>query len=220
MKNYRLSVSTGLSQYKSCPKCFWLHYNKGIKRPSGIFPSLPNGMDLVIKNYFDTFRKVKKMPPIVSKQIKGKLVEFNLIEKWRDWRTGLEYKTNKGTTLIGALDDCLIHKGKYIPIDYKTKGSPPGEGYGEKYYQTQLDIYSLLLSANEYPVGDHAFLVYYSPKIVKGCIVDFDVNVLKVGTDIDRADELLNEAIDVLQEGKAPEADKSCVYCKYRSIGA
>lgn len=211
----RISVSTGLNQFKNCPKCFWLHYNKGVKRPAGIFPSLPNGMDLVIKNYFDTFRKVKKIPPIVSKQIKGKLVEFNLIEKWRDWRTGLEYKINKETTLIGALDDCLVHKNKYIPIDYKTKGSPPGEGYGEKYYQLQLDIYSLLLSVNEYPVGDHAFLVYYSPKTVNGCVVDFEVNVLKVSIDINRAEKILNNAIDVLAENKAPESDKSCIYCNF-----
>lgn len=211
----RISVSTGLNQFKNCPKCFWLHYNKGVKRPAGIFPSLPNGMDLVIKNYFDSFRKVKKIPPIVSKQIKGKLVEFNLIEKWRDWRIGLEYKINKETTLIGALDDCSVHKNKYIPIDYKTKGSPPGEGYGEKYYQLQLDIYSLLLSVNEYPVGDHAFLVYYSPKTVNGCVVDFEVNVLKVSIDINRAEKILNNAINVLAENKAPESDKSCIYCNF-----
>mgnify|MGYP001615779161 FL=1 len=109
----------------------------------------------------------------------------------------------------------MIHKGKYIPIDYKTKGSPPGEGYGEKYYQLQLDIYSLLLSVNEYPIGDHAFLVYYSPKTVNGCVVDFEVNVLKVSVDINRAEKILNNAIDVLAENKAPESDKSCIYCNF-----
>ena len=30
-----------------CPRCFWLQIVKNIKRPQGIFPSLPSGMDQV-----------------------------------------------------------------------------------------------------------------------------------------------------------------------------
>jgi len=29
---------------------------KGIKRPEGVFPSLPSGMDIILKKHFDTFR--------------------------------------------------------------------------------------------------------------------------------------------------------------------
>ncbi|GAI53572.1 unnamed protein product, partial [marine sediment metagenome] len=43
----RLSPSA-LNLFLQCPRCFWLEKNKGIKRPRGIFPSLPSGMDSVI----------------------------------------------------------------------------------------------------------------------------------------------------------------------------
>ena len=51
-KGYKLSPSA-LNLFLNCPKCFWLDRNKGKKRPRGIYPSLPGGMDAVIKNYFD-----------------------------------------------------------------------------------------------------------------------------------------------------------------------
>ena len=51
-----LSAST-LKLYLECPRCFWLHLNKRIERPRGPFPSLPSGMDRVLKGYFETYRK-------------------------------------------------------------------------------------------------------------------------------------------------------------------
>jgi len=60
----RLSPTTGLSLFKECPRCFWLHFNKNVHRPRGIFPSLPSGMDLVIKNYFDRYRSMGQAPVV------------------------------------------------------------------------------------------------------------------------------------------------------------
>jgi len=58
----RLSPSS-LNLFLECRRCFWLDKNKGIKRPRGIFPSLPSGMDSVIKKYFDSYRLNSDMPP-------------------------------------------------------------------------------------------------------------------------------------------------------------
>ena len=59
---YKFSPSS-LSLLKDCPICFWLHFNKNIKRPAGIFPSLPSGMDKILKNHFDKFMKKGLLPP-------------------------------------------------------------------------------------------------------------------------------------------------------------
>jgi len=59
---YRLSPSA-LNLMKECPRCFWLTQHKVWKRPSGIFPSLPSGMDRVLKVRFDRFRDRGEMPP-------------------------------------------------------------------------------------------------------------------------------------------------------------
>jgi hypothetical protein len=57
----RISPTTGLSLFNECPTCLWLGYNKKVQRPREIFPSLPSGMDLVIKKYFDQYRGT--LPP-------------------------------------------------------------------------------------------------------------------------------------------------------------
>ena len=59
---YRLSPSA-LNLFKECPRCFWLTHHKVWKRPSGIFPSLPSGMDRILKVHFDKFRDGGRLPP-------------------------------------------------------------------------------------------------------------------------------------------------------------
>ena len=85
MTKYFLSPSA-LGLFKNCPRCFWLEKVKNIKRPRGIFPSLPGGMDAVIKTYFDTFRAKKELPPELDGKIeiestarKGTLIKIDLL---------------------------------------------------------------------------------------------------------------------------------------------
>lgn len=56
---YKFSPSK-LNLVKDCPRCFWLEYNKKFRRPRGIFPSLPSGMDQILKHHFDEYTKKKK----------------------------------------------------------------------------------------------------------------------------------------------------------------
>ena len=112
-KQIRLSPST-ISVFRECPRCFWLALNKNIYRPRGIFPSLPGGMDLVIKTYFDGYRVRGEMPPEVKGKVRGRLYEnLERLEAWRNWRLGLRYEDRtSGGVLSGALDDCLIKSQK------------------------------------------------------------------------------------------------------------
>ncbi len=216
-KMIRLSPSTGLNLYRECPRCFWLHHNKGIHRPRGIFPSLPGGMDLVIKDYMDSFRKRDTMPPELAGQVEGKLMtDLVLMNKWRNWRTGMEYKdTAMNAVLFGALDECLFDNGTYIPLDYKTRGSAPKEGDSERYYQTQLDAYTLLLSENGYPTKNLAYLLYYFPHEVKqNGEVTFRTKVIRLSTDVARAKKLFSEAVRVLR-GAIPKRHSNCEYCTW-----
>lgn len=214
-KPLRLSPTSGLNLYNDCPRCFWLHYNGRVPRPRGIFPSLPGGMDLVIKDYFDEYRG--SLPPELEGKIRGKLIpDLALINTWRNWRTGLEYcDQDRNAALFGALDECLVHEGKYIPLDYKTRGSAPHDGDSERYYQTQLDSYALMLEANGYPVADFAYLVYYYPSQVKrDGVVEFNVHPVELTLDANRAKKTFEAAVDFLQK-PLPEHQPSCEYCAW-----
>lgn len=210
-----LSPTSGLNLFKECPKCFWLHYNKKVHRPRGIFPSLPGGMDLVIKKYFDKFRG--SLLPELKGKVEGKLMEnLETLNKWRNWRTGPRYTDEKlGAELFGALDECLEDEGIYIPLDYKTRGYPPKEGDSEKYYQTQLDTYSLLLNENGFKTADFAYLLYYFPKEVKeNGVVEFNIEPVKVGTDLKRAKKTFEDAVALLK-GPMPAHHSECEYCGF-----
>lgn len=218
-KETRLSPSS-LNLFLECPRCFWLQINESIHRPRGAYPSLPGGMDTIIKVYFDKYRVKGELPPEVKGRLEGRLLsDTNLLNKWRNWRTGLKYKDEDlGVTLFGALDDCLVDSSSsekiyYMPLDYKTRGSMPRDGDSEKYYGNQLDCYALLLEGNGYPIGEFGYLLYYYPKEVKeeGNVV-FNVEPIRLKVDPERARKTLRDAVKLLN-GPIPPHHSECEYC-------
>ena len=73
-KDNRVWLShTGLETFERCPRCFWLQYNKKIYQPEGIVSRLANRFDSVLKNYFNVYRPIGELPPIVKGKLDGKL---------------------------------------------------------------------------------------------------------------------------------------------------
>ena len=115
----KLSAST-LKIFQECPRCFWLHIHKRILRPRGPFPSLPSGIDRVLKAYFDTYRQQGVLPPLIDGKLKGTLATSALTLGFDDARTG--------ATLWGKLDDAVIlPDGRVAPLDHKTRASAPSD---------------------------------------------------------------------------------------------
>lgn len=216
MTRFNFSPTTHLSLFLNCPRCFWLHVNKGIKRPRGIFPSLPGGMDIVIKKYFDKYRLKDKLPPEIDGKVSGKLLEdLNKLERWRSWKiTDLCYEDKAlDVSLKGALDDCLVDGQYFIPLDYKTKGSQVKEDPA-KYYQNQLDCYCLMLESSGYKTKNEAVLIYYSPKEAsENGIFKFDVSPFKIKTDFNSAKSVIKQAVELLL-GPMPSRSSECEYCR------
>lgn len=212
METIRLSPST-LNLFAGCGRCFWLHINKSVHRPSGPFPSLPGGMDNVLKPYYDKYRLINKLPPEIAGKVEGKLFpDLAKINRWRNWRTGLEYFDKaRSAKLVGALDDLLIIDGKYAPLDYKTRGGLIKED-SHTYYQLQLDLYALLLKENNLPPAEFGYLVFYSPKeVVDGAVTHFTAEPVKVETSASSGRAVFEKAIEVLN-GEIPPHHSACEY--------
>ena len=213
----KLSPSA-LNVFLDCPKCFWLDRVKKVTRPRGIFPSLPGGMDRVIKVHFDHFRAKGTLPPELNGQDFEGVRLFGdqaRLEEWRNWRTGLVYQDTDGSVLSGALDDLLVKAGQYIPFDYKTKGSVTTAEDAVKYYQNQLDCYALLLEENRLATAGFGFLLYYSPKsaAANGAVL-FELQAIKIPTDKERARTIFRRAASLLK-GPEPPSAGACEYCAW-----
>ena len=210
-KSKKLWLShSGIEGMYRCLRCFWLQYNKGLRQPEGIVSRLANRFDIILKRYFDLYRPLGELPPMVEGKIEGKL-ENPFQEKYF-W----DYDEKYGLT--GRLDDCLIRNdGTYTPVDHKTSSSDPRDKEGVlSAYQHQLNFYALLLEKNNKPTSGFGHLIYYYPEhgeeLHNGVPVHVHVQTLK--TNPKQAEGEFLKAIDVL-EGEMPKPSSDCPFCSW-----
>ena len=213
---FKLSPSS-LNLMEECPRCFWLSQHKVWKRPVGIFPSLPSGMDSILKTHFDKFRDKGELPPeLRESECKNGCKLFSDSEKLKLWRNnlkGISFKDKEGNELHGAVDNLLQKGKKIIVLDYKTRGFPCKKDTHE-HYQHQLNIYNFLLRKNGYETEDYAFLLFYVPKeVLPTGEVIFDTTLKKMNINIKEAEKLWKEAINLLNSD-CPI--KCCEWCEGR----
>ena len=211
---YKFSPSS-LSLLKECPRCFWLQFNRNIKQPAGIFPSLPSGMDKILKIHFDAFMEKGKLPPELEPLNGVSLFDDKaLLAEWRNNFRGIRFTDNEGNQIHGAVDN-ILKKGKsLIVLDYKTRGFPLKEDTAA-HYQDQLDIYNFLLRKNNYKTEDYAYLLFYHPqKVLENGNVVFNHDLVKMGISVKNAENIIKKALKVLK-GPMPESGEGCEYCKW-----
>lgn len=218
---YRLSPSR-INLFFECERCFWLRVNRGVKRPSGPFPSLPNGMDREIKNHFDRFRRNGGVPPELEEAgIEAEpLEDKQLLERARDWRSEPKWRDPETDAVLrGGVDDLLRNQdGKIVVLDYKTRGYPPkGENGAPSYYKRQVNLYNLILRENGYDTEDFGLILYYHPDRVKeGGDFVFHRELRKVDVNTDKARSWVRRAVDAL-EGPIPSQGKDCGFCEWNT---
>lgn len=218
---FMIKVSpSGIGMLLECPRCLWLQVNENIKRPRGIFPSLPDGMDNVFKNYFDEFRKNGGLPPEIDGKVDGKLFpDAKQLEAWRNFnfgRGGIRAQFPEyDITLAGAIDDLLVDTdGKFIPFDFKTRGYPTKEDTHE-HYRPQLDLYALLFRENGHEPSNHGYLLFFWPESYATGNANFKTELIKMDVSPSRAESLLKKVHEIVI-GSKPEAHAACEYCLYR----
>lgn len=206
-----------------CPKCLWLYANEGIKRPRGIFPSLPSGMDEIFKKYFDIYRVKGELPPEIDGKVAGKL--FDDLEKLDPWRNidfgrGGFYAQfpEIDIEMRGAIDELLINdKEQFVPFDFKTRGYPTKNDTHE-HYQHQLDLYSLLFEKNDLKSADYGYLLFFWPDKYESGGATFETKLIKMNVSPERGMKILKEVHEIITNPK-PHAHQDCEYCLYRGVG-
>jgi len=215
-KPIKISPSS-LNLYRECSRCFWLQLNEGLKRPEQPSSTLPMGIDLTLKAYFDHWRKKGGAPPILKGKLPGKLLSDQaLIAKFRS-RSFEWYDKKVDAYFTGILDDALELGGDLIvPLDNKTRGFPPLEPHFT--HVIQMSSYTLLLRENGFKTKNLAYLIYWffdhkSFDIEKP--LHFNVTVEEVNTNPDEVLSLFEEAVKILREPIPPQS-ADCAFCAYR----
>ena len=192
---------------------------KGIYRPKAFFPGLPSTVDKLLKNKFDNYRKKGELPPELAtlKEDNNAVQLFNdqdKLEEWRDYKRGLRWKDEKGNVLFGAIDDLLIIDGKFVILDYKTKGDDNLKVYDA--YQRQMDLYTYLLSKMGFNVDERAYLLFFWPLgLTQNNTMMFSTRPVEIKTSIKNAESILKEVDELLSKDTPPKASSYCSYCKW-----
>lgn len=202
----KLSPST-LNLFADCKRCFYLEVKLKLSRPRGIFPSLPGGIDRTLKAYFDTFRVKGELPSELADKIQGRLA-LGLPKQ-------LKYHDEKlNADLRGNLDECIEYPdGTFAALDFKTRASRAENIIPA--YQTQLNLYTLLLEKTGHKTRNAGYLVYYYPESVEGGNFRFGIDIKEIVTSIVDAYRLFSEAVSLLNEDKIPDPSPDCEYCNF-----
>ncbi len=211
---------SGISSLLECPRCLWLQMNENVKRPRGIYPSLPDGMDNVFKKYFDGYRGRKELPPEIEGKVEGVLFpDARQLNVWREFnfgRGGIRAEIPEYDMLVsGAIDDLLVAPdGKYVPFDFKTRGYPTKEDTHE-HYRHQLDLYALLFQKNNKEPAAYGYLLFFWPQSYEMGIANFKTELIKMDVSPSRGMSVLKKAHDIIT-GPIPPSHELCEYCTYR----
>ncbi len=203
---------TSLEVLERCPRCFWLQVNKGIRQPEGIVSRLANRFDVVLKNYFDKYRKLGIFPPMVEGKLDGHL-QNPFVEKYF-------VRINDKFGFFGKLDECLVDdEGRFTPVDFKTSSSDPRDKEILSAYRSQIDDYVFLISENGRKVTGEGYLIYFFPDMSEELHDGFPmiVHMQKLEGNPDNTRKRIENAIKVLSDN-IPNSNPECVFCNYINL--
>ena len=217
--DYSLSASK-LNKFNECPRCFWDLCNRKIEY-RGIFPSLPGGLDRVLKAYTDHCRMTGAMPVEMSGKIPADATLYGTVEemkRMRHWKSNpvkpLIATASGVVSLILAFDDLITDARGISPFDWKSKGDKPRDN-GAQYYQTQLDVYVLAGRRHGWAMSGVGYLGYLWPDGYDASgQMRMGSEVYELACDEARALDLLERATACLA-GERPEQSLVCELCKF-----
>ena len=225
LEPYRLSRSK-IDLFHECPRCFYLDQRLGIPRTSFPAFTLNNAVDELMKREFDLHRSKGSAHPLMEQYgIDAKPLDDPRMEEWRDaLRKGVQYH-HKGVNLIlrGGLDDIWVAPdGSLHVVDYKATSKKEEvniDGYWQKGYKRQVEIYQWLLRNIGEKVSPIAYFVYVNGNSEADAFdgkLEFDIKIIAHEGDDSWVEPLVVKMNDCLRGDTVPLANPTCEYCGYR----
>ena len=215
-----------LSNYMTCPRCFFLDARFKLRPPSGPAFTLNGAVDALLKREFDDLRaKGEPHPELVRAGVPAVPFQHPDLGVWRDSRKGIRFLHQlTGLELYGGIDDLLIDPatGKLHVIDFKATAKRDDitklVGGFSDILRRQVEVYQYILRKMGHDVSDIAYFYY-----VNGCAdrpgfngrLDFRVSIISHQGDASWIEPTLRQIKDVLEALDAPEPSEKCANCQY-----
>ncbi len=207
-----------LDLFIECPRCFWLDVNKQVKRPAPAPYTINSAIDFLLKQEFDSYRKVA-LPHPIMKQYKIDAIPFSAKElnSWRHNFTGIQFHHHPTDFLVyGAVDDVWINpQGQLIIVDYKSTGAKEHKIYDS--YKRQMEIYQWLFIQNGFKVSTTGYFLFARVNKESGfseAKLSFELFLEPQTADSLWVEDALVNARKVL-DADLPGFNDSCAYCHY-----
>jgi hypothetical protein len=215
-----------LSNYMTCPRCFFLDARFKLRPPSGPAFTLNGAVDALLKREFDDYRaQGKPHPELVRAGVPAVPFQHPDLDTWRDSRKGIRHLHQPtGLELYGGIDDLLIDAatGKIHIIDFKATAKRDDitklEGGFSDLLRRQVEVYQYILRKMGHDVSDIAYFYY-----VNGCAdrpgfngrLDFRISIISHQGDASWIEPTLRQIKDVLEAPHPPERSEKCAHCQY-----
>lgn len=166
---------TGLNDAADVPHLFWLEKRYKLAWPRGKYPSLPTGVDGVLKEHYNGLRAGKTQPPeTMGSSVTGILhPDVATVKKFRGTKLTRVVVTEEvdgvlyGITFQGMMDEVILEpNGELSVYDAKTNASGPKDGKTEEYYGRQGNGYAFIFAKAGHRVSGKAHFAYYHPESV------------------------------------------------------
>ena len=198
---------TGVSDFIDCNLCGVRKFN-GVQLPRIKYPSVPNGMDRVLKDLSNLYRLRGLPPELWRHELPGRRLYPDPPKKlsWR-WE-------EERVIVTGEPDEWITEPdGTLSVIDFKTRGFPVKEVYPS--YKLQADFYGLLSErvGGFPPLSGRGYLVYFYPELQETqCAWHVEVEELDINPK--RARDFIKRVAPIIR-GPVPAPTPGCETCEY-----
>ena len=216
-QNEKLVLSrTQISNFKECPRCFFIKQRYGIN-PPGSPPFLLNtAVDNLLKNEFEIYRNKQEPHPIFIENNLNFIPKQFEDEKWRNIKY---FDEKRNIEITGILDDIWDHKdtNEIVLADYKATSTPKDINLYIG-FRWQMDIYAYVLKQKGFKVHSKAYFLYanadrYKDKFASTLhfnmfLKEYTINDTWIG-------ETLDTIRSVLDSPNPPKNYEECKNCNY-----
>jgi hypothetical protein len=212
------------------------------------FPSIPGFLlneatDVLLKKYFDTYRKSQECPPYLLEEGLDYLIPFKH-DNFELWTQSLHFGAEgRMHTVVkehnlkigGGLDDVWVNTntGVLHIVDYKSTSKTANgpellENIYAQAYKRQMDLYTWVMRRMGFEVSDTGYFLYVngdrkSPndflQLGKG-LMEFKVSLIPYKTDLKWIEGTLADIKETLHLPSRPTHSDDCEYGKFLSAAS